>query len=290
MQRVFIGDVQGCADELDEMLARAHARFGDAFEAWTVGDLVNRGPHNRRVLERVRALRDQGRARTVLGNHEIGAMLKFLGLRPMSRSDTIGEILHAPDGREWIEWLRRLPLVEVGEVAGEPFALVHASVHPKWSRETLVERAREAEARLRAGSLDDLADFLAGRSSEPGDRERLDVLGRLTRCRSVPDAACETWSDAPPVTPERAWHACWRRVGHDWGVVYGHWALQGLHVAPGLRGLDTGCVHHGRPNGRGGTTHGTLTAWVPDEAQGFAVPDARFWQVAARRRYIADDG
>jgi hypothetical protein len=62
--------------------------------------------------------------------------------------------------------------------------------------------------------------------------------------------------------------------------VYGHWSLQGLHVARGLRGLDTGCVHHGR--GR----DGLLTAWTPDERPDpFGVPDDRFVQVRAHARY-----
>ena len=84
----------------------------------------------------------------------------------------------------------------------------------------------------------------------------------------------------------------WRLRDPGFGVVYGHWARQGLHVSPGLRGLDTGCVHHGR--GR----DGVLTAWLPDSAPSasgdpFAVPDERFWQVPAKRRYYyprADGG
>jgi hypothetical protein len=55
-------------------------------------------------------------------------------------------------------------------------------------------------------------------------------------------------------------------------------------VAPFLRVLDTGCVHHGRDH------DGYLTAWLPDPADAapFAVPDARFVQVRAHRRYYAE--
>ena len=56
MQRIFVGDVQGCADELESLLQRAESAFGDRFELWLVGDLVNRGPESLRVLSRVRAL------------------------------------------------------------------------------------------------------------------------------------------------------------------------------------------------------------------------------------------
>ena len=91
--------------------------------------------------------------------------------------------------------------------------------------------------------------FLA--ASEQKDRDR-DTLGRLTRCRSVTRDG--RWSSNLPAGDLVAWHREWSRRSHDYGIVYGHWALQGLHVAPGLRGLDTGCVHHGR--GRDGALTG----------------------------------
>jgi hypothetical protein len=58
--------------------------------------------------------------------------------------------------------------------------------------------------------------------------------------------------------------------------------MQGLHVAAQLRGLDTGCVHHGRDN-----RDGQLTAWLPDPnaSAPFDVPDGRFWHIPARRIY-----
>jgi hypothetical protein len=112
-------------------------------------------------------------------------------------------------------------------------------------------------------------------------RERDDRLGRFVSARSA--LAGGGWSPEPPerLTDAEPWHAAWLRAGHDYGVVYGHWAVQGLHVAPRLRGLDTGCVHHGRDR------DGFLTAWLPDPRapDPFAVPDAHFWQVRAHRPY-----
>jgi bis(5'-nucleosyl)-tetraphosphatase (symmetrical) len=277
LQKIFIGDVQGCADELDALIERVQRSFGDALELWIVGDVVNRGPSSLRALRTVRDLVEAGIARFVLGNHEVGLVATALGLREPSHWDTFEDVLQARDADAWIDWLLRRPLVETGQLGSQPFAMVHAASHPDWSLSELCGRARSVEARLAADPTE-LRRFLATPEHEDPDR---DTLGRLTRCRSV--SRDGRWSSELPAGEFAAWHVEWSRRSHDYGIVYGHWALQGLHVAPGLRGLDTGCVHHGR--GR----DGALTAWLPDPSAQtpFDVPDDRFWQEAARRAYYA---
>ncbi len=278
MIRIFVGDVQGCADELETLYARAVAKYGDDFSLWIAGDLVNRGPDNRRALERVRGLVEAGRAEYVLGNHEIHLIATALGLRDLSPNDSIGDVLDAPDALEWADWLRGRPLAVAGELEGQRFAMVHAASGPDWTLEELVDRAVRAGDAL-AGDRDAARRFLA---LSPTEDPRRDDLARLTRCRTATDAS---WSSLLPATPEQAWHVAWRRHTHDHGLIYGHWAQQGLHVVAGLRGLDTGCVHHGRDH------DGFLTAWLPeshpreDGRRPFDVPDDRFWQIPARRRY-----
>lgn len=278
MQPIFVGDVQGCAEELEEILARARARFGTGFELWAVGDLVNRGPYSLRVLRAVRELAEAGRARCVLGNHEITLLRTALGLRARSPEDRFDDVLEDPEADDWIDWLLTRPLVAPGVLAAQPFAMVHAAAHPDWTLPELVERADRAAARLASGRGAARA-FLSGPRGGEADGDR-DVLERLVSCRSVDGPL---WWSAPPTGAAQPWHAAWSRRGHDYGVVYGHWSLQGLHVAPGLRGLDTGCVHHGRSGDR------ALTAWVPDlrRETPFGVPDERFWRVPARRSYYA---
>ena len=275
MQPIFVGDVQGCDEEFAELLGRAQAEYGDEFELWSVGDLINRGPDNRGPLARVRELEERGRARCVLGNHEVSLLKCWFGLREISEFDTFSDVLDAPDASEWIEWIRTRPLVCTGRLGRQPFAMVHASVAPSWSLAELEAAAREVEQRLRA-PIEEVRAFLA-ESPEPQD----DHLGRLTRARSV--AAKGHWSSEEPVGKERAWHEAWLEREHDYCVVYGHWAMQGLHKADGVRGLDTGCVHHGR--GR----DGFLTGWLPDlsRKRPFDLPDERFWSIPARRAYYA---
>jgi bis(5'-nucleosyl)-tetraphosphatase (symmetrical) len=272
VQRIFVGDIQGCADELEEILARARREFGSAYELWSVGDVVNRGPKSHRSLARVREHVEAGHGQLVLGNHELALLARWLGLRGHQPTDTMEDLLERPDLDEWCEWLRRRPLAVAGELGRRPFLLVHASVHPAWSRDETLAAARRLEAELGAADRDALRSLLVRRS---------DALGRLVSCRSV--LSNGGWSKELPELLDAAepWHVAWARAGHGYGVVYGHYSMQGLHVAEGLRGLDTGCVHHQR--GR----DGYLTAWIPDprDADPFRTPDARFWQVRAHRRY-----
>jgi len=279
VQPVFVGDVQGCCAELEELLGRVRAVHGEEFELWLVGDLINRGPASLEVLRVVRPLVERGRARYVLGNHEIWLLESFFGRRSLRRSDTMADLLGRPDIGDWVEWLRRRPLVESGQLGGRPFAMVHAAAHPDWDLDTLVGRACEAEGRLGHSDRSVAERFLAGAD----ERDlALDALRLMTSCRSVgPDGS---WSSEEPASSAIPWHAAWSRRSHSYGIVYGHWALQGLHVAAGLRGLDTGCVHHGR--GR----DGFLTAWIPQLAREdpFALPDREFLQVRAHRRYFRE--
>ncbi len=60
---MFVGDVQGCSAELEELLGRVREVHGEDFELWLVGDVVNRGPMSLRALQTVRPLVERGRAR-----------------------------------------------------------------------------------------------------------------------------------------------------------------------------------------------------------------------------------
>jgi len=274
MQPIFVGDVQGCSEELEELLGRARDTYGSRFELWLVGDLINRGPDNLAVLRRVRELVDSGSARVVLGNHEIGLLLTAAGLRERKPLDSFGDVLEAPDAEDWLAWLRCQRLLETGQLGQQRFAMVHAAVHPAWSLAELERRVRRVEARLA-----DPREATALLAADPAQDPDRDLLGRLTQARSVTRAG--GWSPELPGGELEAWHQSWSARAHDYCVVYGHWAMQGLHVEPRLRGLDTGCVHHGR--GR----DGSLTAWLPDPSATapFDVPDGRFWHIPARKIY-----
>ncbi|MEE3328670.1 MAG: metallophosphoesterase [Myxococcota bacterium] len=274
----FVGDVQGCADEFEALVGNLEGELGRDFHLHCVGDMINRGPDNLRVLEQIRSRVESGRAEYVLGNHEIGLIARYLGLRDSSQGDTVADVLESQEAADWVQWLRDRSLCEAGELAGERYVMVHASVHPEWSFEDCSVRARRVEERLSAGDLESCRGFLA-QTPEAGDAR--DDLGRLVSCRSVDENG--NWSSAEPTASRsEPWYRAWGREEHDYGVVYGHWAQQGLVVEPFLRGLDTGCVHHA-PN-----RVGSLTAWVPttQPVSGlFALPDEGFVSESAHREH-----
>lgn len=76
----IIGDVHGCAAELEALLG--DLGYVDTNGAYThptrqavfVGDLIDRGPEQLRVLEIVKAMVDAGTAQIVMGNHEFNAI------------------------------------------------------------------------------------------------------------------------------------------------------------------------------------------------------------------------
>jgi len=282
-QPVFIGDIQGCATEFEEMLARVGRAFGDDFQLHVAGDAINRGHDNLRVLESIRTRVDAGLGEMVLGNHELHMLRVALDLMENDESHTFHDILESAECDDWIEWLLSRPLACHGLVGRSTWVMVHASVHPDWSWEQVIREARRVEKHLGSGDDDLVSAVLALTDDPPRRGSRRDVLGRLTCARTVWGPRSRWSSRQPTCAEDEPWHVAWRRRGHDYGVVYGHWATQGLNVSPGLRGLDTGCIHHGRRK------VGYLTAWVPRspadlESSAFDVPDSDIWQVRSRYR------
>ena len=130
----LIGDLQGCCDALDRLLAEVG--FSPSRDRLTVlGDLVNRGPQS---LATLRRLRDLGDAATcLLGNHDLHLLAVAHGGRTAHRGDTLDDILAAPDRDAWIDWVRtrRMAVVESG------WLCVHAGVVPPVGRGDDAERS-----------------------------------------------------------------------------------------------------------------------------------------------------
>src|SRR3954453_5895547 len=121
-----IGDVQGCFDELRQLLDRCQYTK-DRDRLWFVGDLVNRGPKSLEVLRFVRELGD--RAITVLGNHDLHLVTQHEGIERRRKDGSFDDVLDAPDAKDLAAWLRTRPMMHV---EGE-YAMVHAGLLPQWT-------------------------------------------------------------------------------------------------------------------------------------------------------------
>jgi bis(5'-nucleosyl)-tetraphosphatase (symmetrical) len=209
-RRIFIGDVQGCREELEALLEEL--RFDPAADVLhPAGDLVNRGPDSLGALRLARALG----MLTVLGNHDLQLLQRAAGLRKERPGDTLDDVLRSDERDELLAWLRAQPFLRVFD----DLFLVHAALHPRWE-----DPARE----------------LAG--ADPLHPSPAAVFAVRTRY-CAPDGRTPADDDAPPGPPFRPWHELYRPERHGGRtVVFGHWAKQGLLTRPHLRGLDTGCV------------------------------------------------
>ena len=126
MPTFAIGDLQGCYDELMDLLEQVRFEPGRD-RLWFTGDLVNRGPQSLACLRFVKDLGDT--AVTVLGNHELHLLAIGNGQPQYQHAgDTLDEILAADDCAELLHWLRRLPLLHHDEQTG--FTLLHAGLPP----------------------------------------------------------------------------------------------------------------------------------------------------------------
>jgi len=214
-KRVFVGDIQGCLDELEDLLAEL--RFDPATHAlFAVGDLVNRGPKS---LETLRYMRSLG-ADSVLGNHDLHLLAIASGQRKLRKGDTLQEILDAPDRDELIDWLRTRPLI----LEWDDIVLVHAGLHPKWTDYPAI--TAPLEARIRAGDI-------------PFDDPDLEFM---TMVRHTNKKGRRPGRNAKKLQGFKPWN---KHYKGDRLVVCGHWAMRGLVVKNRLRSLDTGCVWGG---------------------------------------------
>ena len=234
--RWIVGDVQGCAAELQDLLDTV--RFDPAAdELWLAGDLINRGPAS---LETLRLWRDVG-GHGVLGNHDLYALAAWKGLRDRG-NDTLDALFAAEDRDRLLSRLAACPsLVFLGSSGDGPDVwVVHAGLHPEWL---------------------DLPAVAQRLNQRPDD-------DRWLRCPDVGFAAhvrcCTATGELGPGSAAicAPGYAPWFDFyGGDTLVVHGHWATRGYYRGRASLGLDSGCVY-GRP----------LTAWCQEEDRIVEIP------------------
>jgi bis(5'-nucleosyl)-tetraphosphatase (symmetrical) len=261
MATYAIGDVQGCFDELEQLLREVG--FSGKDRVWFVGDLVNRGPKSLEVLRFVKSL--GSRAVVVLGNHDLHLIAQHEGCERARPDDTFADVLAAGDRAELVDWLRARPLMHLEAGHG----MLHAGLLPQWTRARARELAREVEGALVAVNYREFFAHMYGSqpdrwSDELAGWDRLRVIvNALTRMRfCTSDGKMELRAkgrDAP--AGFRPWYET--RPREPGVLVCGHWSALGLKVTSQVALLDSGCVWGG-----------SLTA--------LRLEDRRTWQVKCR--------
>lgn len=244
-----IGDIQGCYDELRQLLDQL--QFDPRQDRlWFTGDLVNRGP---RSLDALRLVASLGHAAvTVLGNHDLHLLaLAATNDTKHKALDTVDDILAAPDRDELLDWLRHQPLLHHDQTLG--YTLIHAGLPPQWDLAQAQSCARELAAVLRDGlAYRELFRHMYGDqpdvwSNELRGFERLRFITNcFTRLRF-----CDTqgrlklkYKGKPDSAPEGIfpWFRTPGRRSASLRIVFGHWSALGFYQDDGVIGLDTGCV------------------------------------------------
>lgn len=242
MATYAIGDVQGCFDELEQLLSEF--KFGKQDRLWFVGDLVNRGPSSLEVLRFVKQLGE--RAVVVLGNHDLHLVTQHEGFERPRKDDTFDDVLRAPDRKALVDWLRTRPLMHVEG----GYAVVHAGLLPQWSIEEALQLANEVEAALRSKNYRQFLQNMYGsqpdewRDSLVGwDRLRV-IVNAMTRLRfCTPEGKMDFHAKGAKPPPG---YAAWYEFRNEHGtIICGHWSALGLKMTERLAALDSGCVWGG---------------------------------------------
>lgn len=247
-----VGDVQGCDDALERLLAQID--FSPSRDTvYLLGDLVNRGPDSVQVLRR--CMNADGAILSLLGNHDLHLLAVAHGARKPSPRDTLSPILQAHDRMVLLDWLRQQPLARTLTHGSEVMLMVHAGVLPAWSISDTLTLAAEVQTVLRSKDLPLFLRQMYGNAPNHWsyqlqgiDRLRV-VVNALTRLRfcsptgSMDFLSTESASATPPgLLP---WFEVPRRRTKNTLVAFGHWSTLGWLNQPHVLALDTGCVWGG---------------------------------------------
>lgn len=250
MTTYVIGDVQGCFDELQELVD--YISFNPKKDQlWFVGDLVNRGPKSLETLRWVKSLGDS--AVTVLGNHDLHLLAAYIGAKEISTTSSLYSTLQAKDIDVLVNWLRKQSLMRYNKTLN--FAMVHAGLAPQWTTKDALRYAKEVEKALRSKKYKDFLLNMYGNKPNQWDG-RLKGWNRLrtitnfmTRLRYCNNQGVMSFTDKGPLGTQSArmkpWYEISSRKSQNTTIVFGHWSTLGHIHDHNIISTDTGCLWGG---------------------------------------------
>lgn len=233
---IIVGDVHGCCDELEDLLA--YVGFSRSDRLYFVGDLIVRGPKPRGTLALVRKL--GGRA--VRGNHE-DRLLRW------RRTEAIDEERRRA-AKKLPKKLAKQVAKQVARLAGDHDPRARAShgksIGPLTRKTADALRKKDWELIESFPLWIDLeehdlrvvhAGLIPGIAIDHQDPRVLMNVRSLTR-------AGPGWPvEASEERGQRSWAQSYEGPEH---VVFGHNAKPTPEIAPFATGIDTGAVYGGR--------------------------------------------
>lgn len=246
MANYFVGDIQGCYDELCRLMEQV--KFDPSVDVlWSTGDLVSRGPGSLQVLQLFHQLGDAGK--TVLGNHDLHLFAVHGGFKRTRPKDRQQEMLESPELDDLILWLRKQPLYY--HFPEHKLLMTHAGVHPNWSLEQVITQGDDLSARLQQPDYMDFIKQMYGtkpdRWDPNGDRNHRNTytVNSLTRMRLLhPNLDMDFLSKCGGIKGDgelMPWFSFDHPLLDEYRIVFGHWAaLMGRTTHPNAIALDTG--------------------------------------------------
>lgn len=251
MREFAIGDIQGCYDELMQLLECIDFNEHDT-RLWFTGDLVNRGPKSLEVLRFIKSLPQK--PVITLGNHDLHLIKQIFTTYPSHKGDTLNDILTAADKEELGHWLRAQHILYHDK--NLKVLMTHAGISPLWDLDKAQNLARELENAL---SGDDFIDFLHNMYGNSPDIWQDDLKGNarlrvicnyFTRMRlcDAKGALVLNYKGTLEHAPKDLypWYQTPNRHEITDDIVFGHWsALEGRCAHPKIHAIDTGCLWGG---------------------------------------------
>ena len=248
MATYAIGDIQGCYRSFKQLLEEI--KFKPSQDTlWLAGDLVNRGNGSLDVLRYVADLGES--SKQVLGNHDFHLLAAAEGIRNVRNSDTLEQVINAPDAKELLDWLSQQPLLYQDENLG--FVMTHAGIPPIWNLSKAQGLATEVETQLRSNHRQYFLTNLFGNEplcwadSLQGEERYRCIVNYFTRMRFCkPDGTLDFTSKRDVASAPKG-YAPWfnypSKTLKEAAMVFGHWAaLEGYTGIRHIYALDTGCV------------------------------------------------
>ncbi|KAK1712711.1 Metallo-dependent phosphatase-like protein, partial [Colletotrichum lupini] len=261
---IVVGDVHGMRVSLDRLLEELHFDKSRGDHLVFAGDMVNKGPDSRGVLDLAMRLG----ASAVRGNHEDRVLLAHQNMKTtyVTDSDAHGN-----------PWLSTLPVIlDVGAVEsiGGNLVVVHAGLVPglslkhqdPWAVMNMRGLVYPREELRRQEAHRALEDYRRTHTAAPGVTETM-IQREHERRRKPHDRKIAIPTDRRDGSSSwpKAWNAHQKALPEKeprTAVAYGHDSKRGLQIDKFTFGLDSGCVNGGEltalvieASADGGVTH-----------------------------------